>query len=77
MLELGMGGHRYFDLQRWDGRFGGPPEMGHDNVLKAFTQHEAAEPFQPNLYQNSILQTNKHEIYPIKHRQYLTRARVC
>jgi hypothetical protein len=35
------------------------------NVLKAFTQHEAAEPFNPNLYQGSVLQANKHEIYPI------------
>jgi hypothetical protein len=23
-LEFGMEGHRFFDLQRWDGRFGGP-----------------------------------------------------
>ena len=66
MLELGMEGHRYFDLQRWDGRFGGPAGNGYmTNILKAFTQHEAAEPFQPNLYQNSMLQANKHEIYPI------------
>ncbi|HJP64395.1 MAG TPA: RagB/SusD family nutrient uptake outer membrane protein [Mucilaginibacter sp.] len=41
MIELGMEGHRFFDLQRWDGLFGGPAGNGYmAGVLNAYVAHE-------------------------------------
>lgn len=66
LLELGMEGHRYSDLQRWDGRFGGPAGSGFMAAfINAITAHEATEPVEPNIYTHSVFQANKHEIYPI------------
>ncbi|MES2110361.1 MAG: RagB/SusD family nutrient uptake outer membrane protein [Bacteroidota bacterium] len=66
MLELGMEGHRYFDLQRWDSRFGGPAGSGFmANLLNAYVQHEGAERTGPSFYHGGVFQANKHEIYPI------------
>ena len=38
MIELGMEGHRFFDLQRWDGIYGGPAGSGFmANTLNALS----------------------------------------
>jgi len=43
MIELGMEGHRFFDLQRWDGIFGGPAGNGYmSQALNAYITHEKA-----------------------------------
>jgi len=65
MIELGMEGHRFFDLQRWDGLFGGPAGTGYMAAMQnVYRAHEA------NVsdigYAHFIGFTgNKDELYPI------------
>lgn len=67
-LELGMEGHRFFDLQRWDGRFGGTEPAGYmAGILNAMYQRDG----------NSVVSYKKdtrfvagtHELYPIPQAQ--------
>lgn len=63
-LEFGMEGHRFFDLQRYDGSFGGSQPKGFmANVLNAYYKADNGIP-------NPVLSTAKFtagrdEIYPI------------
>ncbi|HVV55560.1 MAG TPA: RagB/SusD family nutrient uptake outer membrane protein [Mucilaginibacter sp.] len=72
MIELGMEGHRFFDLRRWDGLFGGPENPGFmANTLKAYIAHENASMNPGNSYASpcelSFAQftQGKSELYPI------------
>lgn|GEM_PF-1450 len=67
MLELGMEGHRFFDLQRWDGRFGGPAGSGFmAQTLNSYLKHESHIANFPDVLQHSAVFTaGKNEIYPI------------
>lgn len=63
-LEFGMEGHRFFDLQRFDGRFGGPEPAGFmAGVLNAYYKAD-------NRIPNPVLSTahftaGRDEVYPI------------
>jgi len=67
MLELGMEGHRFFDLQRWDGLYGGPAGTGYmAATLNAYLAHEGAEPnFTAFPYSSARFTAGKNELYPI------------
>jgi hypothetical protein len=76
MLELGMEGHRFFDLQRWDGLFGGPAGTGYmANTLNTYVAHENATLNPANSVFNSDELTGAHfaqgtnELYPIPQSQ--------
>jgi hypothetical protein len=60
-LELGMEGHRFFDLQRYDNGTG----YMHD-VLTAYIQHESHVPnFNAVVLSTAVFTKGKNEIYPI------------
>ena len=64
-LELGMEGHRFFDLQRYDN---GTGYMG--DVLNAYIQHESNVPnFNPVILKGATFKKKKTEIYPIPQNQ--------
>lgn len=66
-LELGMEGHRFFDLQRWDAIYGGPAGANYmANTINAYLAHEVAVPNFPSLLLKSAhFVAGKHELYPI------------
>ncbi|MDO3642549.1 RagB/SusD family nutrient uptake outer membrane protein [Mucilaginibacter sp. L3T2-6] len=66
-IELGMEGHRFFDLQRWDGRFGGPMGAGFmANVLNSYLNHEIHVPNFPSALLNSAhFVQGKSEVFPV------------
>jgi len=65
MIELGMEGHRFFDLQRWDGTFGGPAGPGYmATTLNAYLAHENATLNSPELNSAHFTQ-GVSELYPI------------
>ena len=60
-LELGMEGHRFFDLQRYDNGTGYMAD-----VLNAYIQHELKVPkFNPVIFVGATFKKGKTEIYPI------------
>jgi len=67
-LETGMEGKRFFNLQRWDGLYGGPEPKGYmANVLNAYIQADTRIP-------NPVLDGHKftagrNELYPIPQHQ--------
>jgi hypothetical protein len=66
-LELGMEGHRFFDLQRYDN---GTGYMA--NILNAYIQHERSVPvFGPNykILQNATFKQGQDEVFPIPQAQ--------
>ncbi len=64
-LELGMEGHRFFDLQRYDN---GTGYMG--DILNAYIQHESNVPnFNPVILKGATFKKGKTEIYPIPQNQ--------
>ncbi|MBS1519534.1 MAG: RagB/SusD family nutrient uptake outer membrane protein [Bacteroidetes bacterium] len=66
MLELGMEGHRFFDLQRWDGLYGGPAGNGYmANVLNAYVKHEQAVLGTGSEISYAKFTQGRNEIYPI------------
>lgn len=67
MIELGMEGHRFFDLQRWDGAFGGPTASGYmANTLNAYINHEShVANFNPLMLLTISFTAGKSELYPI------------
>ncbi len=70
-IELGMEGHRFFDLQRWDGLYGG--QMGNGFMaaqLNAYLAHENAVPnFPALLLKSAHFVAGKNELYPIPQNQ--------
>ncbi len=67
-LELAMEGHRFFDLQRYDGTFGGPEAKGYmanvlNNYIKADTRIS-----NPVLNAHSFT-ANRNELFPIPQNQ--------
>ena len=65
-LELGMEGHRFFDLQRYDGLYGGPAGAGYmAKVLNAhMSQDDALLGGNPVLHGHTFT-AGKNELYPI------------
>ena len=60
-LELGMEGHRFFDLQRYDNGTGYMAD-----ILNAYIQHEINVPkFNPVILKDATFKKGKTEIYPI------------
>ena len=60
-LELGMEGHRFFDLQRYDNGTGYMTD-----ALNAYIQHELKVPkFNPVIFVGATFKKGKTEIYPI------------
>lgn len=66
-LELGMEGHRFFDLQRYDGVYGGPAATGYmKTVLTAYIAHDSnISGFANPTLKGVTFTANKNEIYPI------------
>jgi hypothetical protein len=66
-LELGMEGHRFFDMQRWDGIYGGPMPAGWmaDNI-NAYLAHENAIPnFPIPTIKGAVFTKGQDELFPI------------
>jgi hypothetical protein len=70
-LELGQEGHRFFDLQRWDGLYGGPMPTGFmATTLNAYLAHENAVPnFPALLLKSAKFVQGKNELYPVPQTQ--------
>jgi hypothetical protein len=72
-LEFGMEGRRFFNLQRLDGRFGGPEPAGFmAGVLNAYIQKNTS--YDPDFFANSVLKgavftAGRNEVYPIPQTQ--------
>jgi len=68
-LEFGMEGMRFYDLQRWDGLFGGPMASGFmATTLNAYIKKNTA--YAPTFFANTVLQgavftQGRNEIMPI------------
>jgi len=63
-LEFGMEGMRFFDLQRYDGRFGGPEPTGFmANVLNQY--YKADNRIQNNVLNSAKFTAGRDEAYPI------------
>jgi len=70
-LELGQEGHRFFDLQRWDGLYGGPMATGFmATTLNAYLAHENGVPnFPALLLKSAKFVQGKNELYPVPQTQ--------
>jgi hypothetical protein len=67
-LELGMEGHRFFDLSRWDGASGGPAANGFmgDEIEKFLKNtRDFGDKFTSAVMKVAKFTKNKNEIYPI------------
>jgi hypothetical protein len=68
-LEFAMEGVRFFDLQRWDGLFGGPMPSGFmAATLNAYIKKNTS--YAPSFFANTVLQgavftQGRNEIYPV------------
>ncbi|MBS1530155.1 MAG: RagB/SusD family nutrient uptake outer membrane protein [Bacteroidetes bacterium] len=68
-LELAMEGQRFFDLQRWDGTFGGPEPTGWmaatlNKSIHTNTSYPSAY-FGNGVMKNATFTAGRNEIYPI------------
>lgn len=70
-LEFGMEGHRFFDLQRWDGITGGPMGNGFmGTAINFYLDHENHVPnFPILLLKQAKFTVGKNELYPIPQAQ--------
>ena len=70
-LEFGMEGHRFFDLQRWDGITGGPMGNGFMGAqINFYLDHENHVPnFPILLLKQAKFTVGKNELYPIPQAQ--------
>jgi starch-binding outer membrane protein, SusD/RagB family len=67
-LEFGMEGHRFFDLERYDGIYGGPMPAGYmTTTLNAYIKADTRVS-NPVLNGHTFTQ-NKNELYPIPQKQ--------
>ena len=68
-LEFSMEGVRFFDLQRWDGLFGGPMPSGFmATTLNAYIKKSTSYPtsyFGNTVLQGAVFTQGRNEIYPI------------
>lgn len=70
-LELGMEGHRFFDLQRYDALYGGPGGANYmKNTIDAYIAHDASIPTMLNpTIKAATFTAGKSELYPIPQNQ--------
>ena len=70
-IELGMEGHRFFDLQRWDGTYGGVMPAGFmADQLNGYLAHEIAVPGFPSaLFKSAHFVKGRNELFPIPQTQ--------
>jgi hypothetical protein len=67
-LELAMEGHRFFDLQRYDGTFGGPMPKGYmAGVLNAYIKADTR--ISNPVLNGHTFTAGKNELYPIPQKQ--------
>ncbi|HWB91321.1 MAG TPA: RagB/SusD family nutrient uptake outer membrane protein [Puia sp.] len=67
-LELAMEGHRFFDLQRWDGLYGGPMPKGYmAGVLNAYIKADTR--ISNPVLNGHTFTAGKNELYPIPQKQ--------
>jgi hypothetical protein len=65
-LEFGMEGHRFFDLQRYDGLYGGPDPAGYmAGVLNAHIKADTRAPHPNPVLTGASFTAGKNEIYPL------------
>jgi len=68
-IELSMEGQRFFDLQRYDGLYGGPEPAGYmASVINAYIAKNTAYPtafFANTVLKNATFTAGRNEIYPI------------
>ena len=69
-LETGMEGRRFFDLQRWDGLYGGPAGSGYmAGVLNAHIKASNRAPHPNAVLAGATFTAGKNELYPIPQSQ--------
>jgi hypothetical protein len=70
-IELGMEGHRFFDLQRWDALYGGQMGAGFmAKTLNDYLAHEVKVPGFPSVLLNSAhFVAGRSELFPIPQTQ--------
>ena len=72
-LEFGMEGVRFYDLQRWDGLFGGTEPSGFmAATLNAYIKKNTSYPssfFGNTVLQGAVFTQGRNELYPIPQRQ--------
>lgn len=70
-IELGMEGHRFFDLQRWDGLYGGPMPKGFmGGIINAYFEHEKKQPgFTSDIFKSAHFNVGRNELFPIPQNQ--------
>ena len=72
-LEFSMEGVRFFDLQRWDGLYGGPMPSGFmATTLNAYIKKNTAYPaafFANTVLQGAVFTQGRNEVYPIPTQQ--------
>jgi len=72
-LELAMEGHRFFDLQRYDGTYGGPEPAGYmADIMNAYIAKNTS--YDVNFFANTVMKgakftKGKNELYPIPTKQ--------
>lgn len=67
-LEFAMEGHRFFDLQRYDGLYGGPMPKGYmAGVLNAYIKADTR--ISNPVLNGATFTANKNELYPIPQKQ--------
>jgi hypothetical protein len=65
-LEFGMEGHRFFDLQRYDGIFGGPEPTGYmATIQNAHIKADCRAPHPNAVLNGATFSQNKNELFPI------------
>lgn len=65
-LELAMEGHRFFDLQRYDGIYGGPMAKGYmAGVINAFIKSDTRTGYSNPVLNGHTFTAGKNELYPI------------
>ena len=70
MIELGMEGQRFFDLQRWDGIYGGPAGSGFmAGIINSYLNHESNVANMNYSFSGSHFTQGKNELYPIPQSQ--------